>query len=80
MVTGYLWLHGFVPIATAIHIVPRLVRRIRGGRSSFLHLKSTLCPRLEEKQHDCSAVVPVGEKKSFLAENKSNAQVKLNIL
>lgn len=77
MVTGYLWLHGFVPIATAIHIVSCLVRSIRGGQSSFLHLKGTFCLLLEEKPHACSAVE---KKKSLSPKNKSNVQYKLNIL
>lgn len=39
MVTGYLWLHGFVPIATAIHIVSRLVRSMPRRSELFITLK-----------------------------------------
>lgn len=41
MVTVYLWLHGFIPIATAIHIVCCLVGSIRDGQSRFSLLKDT---------------------------------------
>lgn len=39
MVTGYLWLHGFVPIATAIHIVSCLVRSTPRRSELFITLK-----------------------------------------
>lgn len=57
MVTGYLWLRGLVPVATAIHIVSCLVRSLRGGQSSFFPLKGAFCPLLAKRQHPCLAVV-----------------------
>lgn len=67
MVTGYLWLHGFVPIATTDSYCLLSCAAYQRWSEQFLTLKGHFCLLLEEKPHACSAV-----------EKKSHFHLKIN--